>query len=322
MMHRTDRTAHMICAACATMALLAPASASAATADEIRERLQVIKDANAAYGRGDDAVALRLYLDAYRTHPSPELLYRIAQIHERRGNLMRAAESYAYYRELVPDSPYDSRIEAHVASLRERAEDEQPMLTVTTDPPGASVWIDGIRQPNKTPGNYYVGAGDHLVVVRHPKYGVMKQVVNTPPGVEQIKPFTFGEEIIELEPEPEPEPEPIEDPEPESDPEPEDEPYRPLTVVDISPPLAVNVGAWALVSVGTIVAVTSGLFLSFDPEEPAPWVGLGLGMAGVAGGGYLLFFADYADAYPSAYGRAGAPLRAPAARGVGVSLEF
>jgi hypothetical protein len=325
MMHRTLKTAHSLCAACATIAAIAPSPAAAATTDEIRARLQVIEDANAAYARGEDARALRLYLDAYRTLPSPELLYRIAQVHERRGNLMRAAESYAYYLELVPESyAYRDRIGAHVETLRQRAESEQPTLTVTTEPPGAAVWIDGVRQPNRTPGNYYVGVGEHVVVVRHPKYGTMEDTVTTPAGEEYIKPFVFGEEVVapEPEPDPEPDPEPIEDPESEPDPEPDDEPYRPLTVVDISPPLAVNVGAWALVSVGTIVAVASGLFLSFEPDEPAPLVGLGLGMAGVAGGGYLLFFADHTDAYPSAYGQAGAPLRAPAARGVGVRLNF
>jgi hypothetical protein len=56
-------------------------------------------------------------------------------------------------------------------------------LSVTTDPPGAEVWIDGKRAPGVTPLNVDVRLGDHFVTVRRFRFEGRTERRSLIPGV-------------------------------------------------------------------------------------------------------------------------------------------
>ncbi|HUQ07429.1 MAG TPA: tetratricopeptide repeat protein [Kofleriaceae bacterium] len=72
------------------------------------EKIAKAKAASAKehFDRGDYAVAVEEYREAYRLVPSPGLLYNLGQAYRLLGACAEAAEAYREYLRLVPDSPY------------------------------------------------------------------------------------------------------------------------------------------------------------------------------------------------------------------------
>jgi outer membrane receptor for ferrienterochelin and colicins len=146
--------------------LLTPSAALANnTADEADVAFEL---GNEAYTRGQYVDALRSYFTSYRLVPNLNVLYNIARCYEA---LSRYNEAYRYYNDLSQER-LPTADEAEVRRALERLRPKVALVRVTTEPPGAEVYVDredlGIR--GLSPQTLALTPGRHKVMVRKPGY--------------------------------------------------------------------------------------------------------------------------------------------------------
>ncbi|QRN96443.1 TonB-dependent receptor [Archangium violaceum] len=165
--------------------LLTPATSLANnTADEADVTFEV---GNEAYARGQYVEALRSYFTSYRLVPNRNVLFNIARCYEA---LTRYNEAYRYYNDLAQESlPHAD--EAEVQRALERLRPKVALVRVTTDPPGAEVFVDredlGIR--GLSPQTLALTPGTHKVMVRKQGYRPTEQSISVVRGHSVAQPF-------------------------------------------------------------------------------------------------------------------------------------
>ena len=89
-----------------------------------------------------DAVAA--YLAADRLQPNPALQLALAKSYEELGDVSRALASYREYFSRAPRSPERAHVQSRVAALSQQlAERGVQQVSVSSEPPGAAVHVDG-----------------------------------------------------------------------------------------------------------------------------------------------------------------------------------
>jgi tetratricopeptide (TPR) repeat protein len=101
----------------------APAPISPGQAEQLAK--EKAASAKAAFDRGDYAVAVEDYREAYRLVPSPGLLFNLGQAYRLVGSCGEAVEAYREYLRLVPDSPYRPTAEQNLAAAEVCARDAE-----------------------------------------------------------------------------------------------------------------------------------------------------------------------------------------------------
>lgn len=292
---------------------------------------QQISAGNEAYARGDYEAALRYYGLAYEKNPHPDLGYRIGQVQEKLGNYQAARDAFASYVEQRPSSPYLERINAKIAKLDEQIAGGQPVLALSTDPAGASVTINELKQAEVTPHRYPLGAGTYRIRLELEGYASLEDEVSLSRGQVLERDYKLEAKQAEVTPEPAPEPEPEPAPEPEPEPEPAprpaSQPDRPVTVVDIRRPLIASVAGWGAFFVGTSAFAYGLLGLSLGADDPEIYLIAAGGMLLIGGGSYLFFVRDWGSDYErldarDASGWRGAQLPKSPVLGPSVKFEF
>jgi tetratricopeptide (TPR) repeat protein len=81
--------------------------------------------AKAHFDRGDYAVAVEEYREAYRLVPSPGLLFNLGQAYRLLGACAEAVEAYREYLRLVPDSPHLETARQNLAASEVCARDAE-----------------------------------------------------------------------------------------------------------------------------------------------------------------------------------------------------
>lgn len=125
----------------------------------------------AAENRSDWRDAIAEYEEAYRLAPHPDVLYNLAGVYERLAERRSAAEHYRRYLDDKPDAADRKKVERKIAELRDRPS----RVTVTTEPAGAIVIIDGERR-GPAPIELNLGAGTHQLVAEHAGANVRRTV--------------------------------------------------------------------------------------------------------------------------------------------------
>jgi tetratricopeptide (TPR) repeat protein len=114
--------------------------------------------------------AIEAFTRAYELDAKPTLLYNIAQAHERLGDVPSALRAYRDF--LRADSPEQDRklVETRIRNLerRLRARGLQ-QVSIFSDPPGASVTLDGERVGD-TPWTGEVKPGRHVAMLERSGY--------------------------------------------------------------------------------------------------------------------------------------------------------
>lgn len=145
--------------------LLSPAALANNTADEADVAFEL---GNESYSRGQYIQALRAYFASYRLVPNRNVLFNIARCYEA---LARFNEAYRYYNDLSQE-PLSKTDEAEVRRALERLRPMVALVRVTTEPPGANVYVDredlGIR--GQSPQTLALKPGRHKVMVRKEGY--------------------------------------------------------------------------------------------------------------------------------------------------------
>jgi iron complex outermembrane receptor protein len=106
-------------------AVLLLTSSSAAT---VKQSRHLFDQGQADYKAGQFKEAIEAFLAADRLHPSPDLMYDVAQAYERLGELGRAVEYYEAYLQRDPRAKDRAQVSATVANLKGRLAAKDPGL--------------------------------------------------------------------------------------------------------------------------------------------------------------------------------------------------
>lgn len=120
-----------------------------------------------AYSEQRYRTAIEHFLAADNIVPSPALSYNVARAYERLDEAARALEYYRIYLRRGADPKNEAEVRARVREISSLlAQRGVQQLTVRSDPPGASVVVDG-RTRGTTPWTGELELGRHRVVVDH-----------------------------------------------------------------------------------------------------------------------------------------------------------
>jgi hypothetical protein len=120
--------------------------------------LELYREGVALTQRGEYRNAIAAFERSLAAYPHDNTLYALGEAHRRLGQLRESFKYYSRYAERLEGKARDE-FQAKLRRLREQA---VSTLTVTTDPPGATIWIDG-RESGRTasPLRLEVRAGRH-----------------------------------------------------------------------------------------------------------------------------------------------------------------
>ncbi len=149
------------------------ASAQSASEDKAAPSAEDMAAARGEYARGqqlfrdgDYGGAEKAFQEAYRIVPNPIVLLSVAECQVRAERFTDAVLSLSRYLEDRPDAPDRAQVEAQMAKLKERP----GTLVVTSEPPGATIVVDGDNTGKVTPAEVELQSGDHTIVLKAPGY--------------------------------------------------------------------------------------------------------------------------------------------------------
>jgi tetratricopeptide (TPR) repeat protein len=114
-----------------------------------------------AFNRGDYAYAQAAFEEAFANVPNPIVLLSVAESAAKAKRIEIALAAYDRYLQLKPDAADRADVEQRRASLAA----SPAQLSITSDPAGAEVWVDGQATGHKTPTQFEVSPGAHQVLL-------------------------------------------------------------------------------------------------------------------------------------------------------------
>jgi hypothetical protein len=200
-------------------------------------------EAESKFQSGDFEAALAGYKTANDALPAPMTLYKMAICLDK---LDKAADAIAAYGAFLGSNPPAS-MEAKVTEAQGRVADlkkKTPVVVkVKSDPPGASVSLDGVAQMGVTPLDVKTTPGHHKVHLTSPGYEAVDKELDVEAGAEATVDANLPKSIpIAEAPPPPPPPKPAEKP-----PEP-------------APERRSNTAAYVVLAVAGAGAIVGGIF--------------------------------------------------------------
>lgn len=181
-----------IIALCGCLVLAQPAPVFAQAPTEIpalddldeeqqRELASLIDLAEVTSKRGEFDKAITYFEEAYALFPHPQLLYRMAELHERKENYAEAADLYQRFADAMPDASEAPSARRKALEMREKSSALQAResadatsMRILTTPPGAQVFFaeQGLeRLMGSSPTvDLPVRPGKYTVVLKLPGY--------------------------------------------------------------------------------------------------------------------------------------------------------
>jgi hypothetical protein len=130
-------------------------------------------DGQKALEAGNVEAAQRAFEEAYRTLPNAVVLLKIAECRARRSDSRGAVGALEQYTRDRPDAPDLKDVEAKIAVLRKKP----GSVSVTTAPPGASIWVDRSDSAQTTPSALTLAPGTHAFALKLSGYATVEQNV-------------------------------------------------------------------------------------------------------------------------------------------------
>lgn len=154
-------TSRLLSAALLALLLAAPAGA----ADEVAEARAQYDQGARLYRAGKYLEAIDAFEAAYRLKPHGAIHFNVAQCREKLGQWPAALRSYQDYLRELPDARDRVAVRAAIGKLEQRlAAAGVQALLIYSDPPGASVQIDG-KEWGRTPFHTALPPGSYRVVL-------------------------------------------------------------------------------------------------------------------------------------------------------------
>lgn len=160
---------------------------------EQRELLgRLFTDARTAYDAQDYPTSIARLEEAYALLPEPNILYRIAEMHEELGNREQALKVYTQFLQDKPDAPNAAVVQTRVERLRAEREAARPKtarLTIDSVPQGAVVYLGGIERKGVTPVELEVPPGEHEIRLAFEGYQDSSRTIEVEAG--DLRTFDF-----------------------------------------------------------------------------------------------------------------------------------
>ncbi len=143
------------------LALLATPALADNTADEAEVAFSL---GNRAFARSDYDGALAAYFLSYRLVPNRNVLFNIARCYEAQG---RPDEAYRYWNDLSVGASLAEADAREVRAALRRLAPKVALVTVTSSPPGAEVFLDrkDLGSRGRTPLTLAVPVGPHTLLL-------------------------------------------------------------------------------------------------------------------------------------------------------------
>ena len=155
----------MLGAAVVASMLAPPVPARAETKADTAQALARSAEVMAREGSLDEAA--RLYQRAWELDPDPVLLYNVALLLDRKGDVRKAREAYLRYIQVEKDPDGKARAKVKLDALPTKTTGQ---IVLAIEPPGGTVEVD--NRPVTTPMDapLEVESGPHVVTLRHDGY--------------------------------------------------------------------------------------------------------------------------------------------------------
>lgn len=112
--------------------------------------------------RQDWRTAVDEYLTAYELQPHHDVLFNVASVYERMGELRQAATYYGRYLKDAPDAADRAKVERTIENLRKKPS----VVSIETAPSGAVIIVDGDPK-GRAPVELKLPGGQHQIVAEH-----------------------------------------------------------------------------------------------------------------------------------------------------------
>jgi hypothetical protein len=134
------------------------------------EARKAYAEAEAKFQAGDYAAAYELYKTANDALPAPQTLYKMAICLDKQDKAGEAITAYSVFLGSTPPASMDAKVSESQARLNDLRKKAPVIVKVKSDPPGASVSVDGVAQMGTTPVDVKLTPGTHKVRVSSPGY--------------------------------------------------------------------------------------------------------------------------------------------------------
>ncbi|MGF1469801.1 MAG: PEGA domain-containing protein [Sandaracinaceae bacterium] len=184
---------------------LAPTAQAQGSGEDRQRARQLYAEAQALFDSGQFAAAEQSFRAAYNLVPNPLVLLAIAAAQEEQDNIAGAADTLAEYLEAAPEAGDRDEVEARLAELRSRP----ATLSVETNPPGATVLVDGLDVGQVTPTDIDLETGTHPLRLQLQGYTTIEQSIEARPATHMHLELNLQPAGDPLGEEARPEPEPV-----------------------------------------------------------------------------------------------------------------
>jgi hypothetical protein len=158
------------------------ASAPPIAAEPAPEAVERAREAYAqgqrAFAQGEFAVAQAAFEEAFANVPNPIVLVSIAESAAKQGRVDVALAAYDKYLRLRPDAPDRADVEEKRSALAQTPGE----ITLTSEPPGADVTVDGQPTGKRTPALLQLSPGEHRIELALAGHAADPQALDVAPG--------------------------------------------------------------------------------------------------------------------------------------------
>ena len=164
-----------------TTALLLTLTTAAPAVDlDTARAKQAFQWAERLYKQARYAEAIDKFEESYRLKPHPAMLFNIGRCYEQLSDIPRALKTYHEYLKALPNAKDKELVTDAIVNLERRLKEQGvQQVMVYSDPPGASVAIDG-KACGGAPAAMELHPGNHTVVIAKEGYDTVERAFVMP----------------------------------------------------------------------------------------------------------------------------------------------
>jgi hypothetical protein len=199
------------------------------------------------FAAGDFEAAYTAYKAANEAVPASQALFKMAVCLEKLDKPSEALSTYQAFLGSNPPPAMESKVAEAQARVTELKKKIPVNVKVTSEPPGASVYVDGVVQMGTTPMELKTPPGHHKIRMTSPGYDAFEKEVELEPGAADATIEATLQKSIPI----------AEAPPPPPPPPPETTPSRPP---ELPPEKRSNVAAFVVLGVAGAGAIVGSIF--------------------------------------------------------------
>jgi hypothetical protein len=139
-------------------------------------------EAEAKFQAGDYDAAFNLYKAANDAVPAPQTLYKMAVCLDKADKTSEAIAAYGAFLASTPPASMDAKVAESQTRVNDLKKKAPVIVKIKSDPPGASVSVDGVAQMGTAPVDVKVPPGKHTIRVTSPGYDAYEKELTLDPG--------------------------------------------------------------------------------------------------------------------------------------------